>query len=194
MEEEEEAGGAVFAGWRNVCVLLMGLVGGQGEQRSVQEGSCAVVRLRGVTVRRTFGDCVTVQSDAWRRVCGESGNHALSHGTGVTCPVGAKGGHLVLTLVCSCNSPRHCWPGPPCPCPAAQHRQISPGARSRCADALVPAPDSQLPALADAFLEQLREGQKSQDCLTPTVNVTLPGALLPVRSRLWVHSHQEHSQ
>lgn len=180
----------VFGGWRRVYVLLMGLVGRQGEQRSVQEGSCTAVGLRGVTVRCTFGDRVTVQSDAWRCVRRGSGNRALSHGAGVASPLGAKGGHLVLTLWCAAATP-HGTAGPaPLPCPPAQHCQISPGARSRCADALVPALDSQLPALVDAFLEQLREGQRSQDCLTPTVNVTLPGGLLPVRSRLWVHCHQ----
>lgn len=43
-------------------VLFVGLVGGLGEQRSVREGSCPAVGLRGVT---TFGDHGTVQLDAW---------------------------------------------------------------------------------------------------------------------------------
>lgn len=102
MEEEEllcvswEAGGAVFGGWREVYVLLRGLVGGQGEQRSVQEGFCPAVGLRGVTAHRTFEDHGTVQSDAWRCVCTEHGRRALPHRVGAACPGGAGGRGVTL--------------------------------------------------------------------------------------------------
>lgn len=157
MEEEEEllcvsqeAGGAVFGGWSEVYVLLMGLKGGQGERRNVRGTMCAerVGDVHGPT--------------GWEQPVPRWGTSPCSH-----------------TLVYSCTSPWPCRPRPPYLCPTAQHCLISPGARSRCADALVPAPDSQPLALAAAFLEQLREGWHSQDCLKHGVNVTLPQALIP---------------
>lgn len=131
-----------------------------------------------------------------RCVCRESGGHALPHGAGAACPGGPTegGSHSSHTPAWSCTSPWHRRPGPPYLCPAMRHRLISPGARSRCADALVPAPDSQPPALAAAFLEQLREGRSSQDCLMRRVNVTLPQALLPTGSWQWVHCHRVNSR
>lgn len=80
---------------------------------------------------------------------------------------GGKVGRITLFshFVCSYTSPQHCRPRPPRLCPAVRHRLISPGARSRCADALVPASNSQLLALTATFLEQRRRGRSSQDCL-----------------------------
>ena len=168
MEEEEgllcasrEAGGAVSGGWTKVCLLLMGPVGGQRQQSRVQEGSCLAVGLRGVTASPlgTVALCSRTQG-----LCAE-------RAAGTQCPTGQEkpvpgwgprrgGSPCSHTPACSCSPPWHCRPGPPCLCPAARHRLISPGARSRCADALVPAPNSQPLALGIAFLEQLREGEQ----------------------------------
>lgn len=171
-------------------VLLMGLVRGQGEQRSVQEGSCPAMGLRGGHCAShlwgpwhcAVGCMVLCVQREWETCTAPWGRSSLSRGG-----QGKGSSPCSHTLVCSCTSPWHCWPRPPCLCPAARHRLISPGACSCCADALVPAPNSQPPALAAAFLEQLREGRSSQDCLTRRVNVTLPLALLRAGAWLWVH-------
>lgn len=119
----------------------------------------------------------------------QNGRHALPRGRGSLSWVDSRGEDHAGALVCTCTCP---WPhqsGPHRCCPAAQHSLISLGARSHCADALFPAPNSQPPALTTAFLGQLREGQSSQDCLTCSVNVTLPWALLPAGSWPWMHHH-----
>lgn len=139
---------------------------GMGEQRGVQEGSCPAVGLCGFTVCCTFGDHGMVELDV--RCCACRVRRALSHRAGAACHVqGGKVGGITLFShsVCSCTPPWHRRPGPPCFCPAVRHRLISPGARSRCADALVPASNSQPLVLAAAFLEQWRRGWSSQDCL-----------------------------
>lgn len=120
--------------------------------------------------------------------CVQNGRHALPREGAACHGQTAAGSPCFRALVCSCTPP---WPHQSGPTGAAQQQRslISLGARSRCADALFPAPNSQQPALTTAFLGQLREGLSSQDCLTCSVNVTLPWALLPAGSWPWMPHH-----
>lgn len=165
------------------------LVGWQEEQRTVQQGFCPAVSLCGVHL--AFGDHgMAWCSWIWGEECAEWETcTAPGEGQPVLGGQQREGSHCFHALVCSCTSPWPHQPEPHCCCPAAQHSVISLGARSRCADALFPAPNSQPPALTTAFLGQLREGQSIQDCLTCSVNVTLPWALLPAGSWPWMHHH-----
>lgn len=142
----------------------------------MQQRFCPAGSVCGVC--HTFGDTVARSSHMWGEVCRTGDTH---------CP---GWGHPVSMLWCAA-APLHGHTGPvPALVPSSSARSlISPGARSRCADALFPAPNSQPPALTSAFLGQLREGRSSQDCLRSGVNVTLPRALLPARSWPWMHRH-----
>lgn len=150
----------------------------------MQQGFCPAASLCEVTVHHTFGNRGGAVGCGVRGVRRMGDVHCPRGGA--ACPGWATGGSPCFhALVCSCTSPQPHQPWPHCCCPAARHSLISPGARSGCADALFPAPNSQPPALTTAFLGQLREGRSSQDCLTvqcechPALG-TPPSRLLPM--------------